>query len=181
MMLKPERHIWEEGSTHRGVAGKEYDEVWDYAEQLEARVAELELEKRDWHKIMFEEDGKTFNLMDWQARLQTELGMARVENQRLQQTFSDLQDEHQELHQQTQQLREALELCRTHVQELLEDSVYVKVQAENQRLRDALELFDAEGIKSWAKVIVREWKEGKKDYASMKVICVNRTLGNSLP
>ena len=34
--MKPERHVWEEDSTHRAVAGKEYDEVWDYAEQLEA-------------------------------------------------------------------------------------------------------------------------------------------------
>ena len=33
--MKPERHIWDEGSTHRSVAGKEYDEIWDYAEQLE--------------------------------------------------------------------------------------------------------------------------------------------------
>ena len=33
--MKPERHVWDEGSTHRAVAGKEYDEVWDYAEQLE--------------------------------------------------------------------------------------------------------------------------------------------------
>ena len=36
--MKPERHVWEEGSTHRAVAGKEYDEVWDYAEQLEATL-----------------------------------------------------------------------------------------------------------------------------------------------
>jgi hypothetical protein len=100
----PERHIWEEGSTHRGVAGKEYDEVWDYAEQLEARVAELEVERNGYEKraIRFAKG-----------------------------------------------VRETKE--------------------EFQRLRDALELFDAEGIKSWAKVIVREWKEGKKDYASMKV------------
>ena len=34
--MKPERHIWDEDSTHRAVAGKEYDEVWDYAEQLKA-------------------------------------------------------------------------------------------------------------------------------------------------
>ena len=39
--MKPERHFWDEGSTHRAVAGKEYDEVWDYAEQLEAENEEL--------------------------------------------------------------------------------------------------------------------------------------------
>jgi hypothetical protein len=39
--MKPERHIWDEGSTHRAVAGKEYDEVWDYAEQLEAENERL--------------------------------------------------------------------------------------------------------------------------------------------
>ena len=42
--MKPERHVWDEGSTHRAVAGKEYDEVWDYAEELEA---ELEMYERD--------------------------------------------------------------------------------------------------------------------------------------
>ena len=40
--MKPERYIWEEDSTHRAVAGKEYDEVWDYAEQLEEEFAELD-------------------------------------------------------------------------------------------------------------------------------------------
>ena len=39
--MKPERHFWDEGSTHRAVAGKEYDEVWDYAEQLEAENEHL--------------------------------------------------------------------------------------------------------------------------------------------
>ncbi len=34
-MKRPERYVWEDGSTHRAVAGKEYDEVWDYVEQLE--------------------------------------------------------------------------------------------------------------------------------------------------
>lgn len=37
--MKPERHVWEDDSTHRAVAGKEYDEVWDYAEQLERKAA----------------------------------------------------------------------------------------------------------------------------------------------
>lgn len=41
-MQKPERHVWEEGSTHRAVAGKEYDEVWDYAEALEAKAQQWE-------------------------------------------------------------------------------------------------------------------------------------------
>ena len=40
-MMKPERHIWDEGSTHRAVAGKEYDEVWDYAERLEAELEKI--------------------------------------------------------------------------------------------------------------------------------------------
>ena len=40
-MLKPERHIWEEDSTHRMVAGTEYGAVWDYAEALEAELAEI--------------------------------------------------------------------------------------------------------------------------------------------
>jgi len=39
-MKRPIRHIWEEGSVHRSVAGEEYDKVWDYAEQLEADLAE---------------------------------------------------------------------------------------------------------------------------------------------
>ena len=39
--MKPERYIWDEDSTHRAVAGKEYDEVWDYAEQLENQIVEL--------------------------------------------------------------------------------------------------------------------------------------------
>ena len=34
-MPKPKRHVWEEGSTHRAVSGKEYDEVWDYVAELE--------------------------------------------------------------------------------------------------------------------------------------------------
>ena len=34
--MKPERHIWEEDSTHRMVDGEYYDAVWDYAEQLDA-------------------------------------------------------------------------------------------------------------------------------------------------
>jgi len=41
--MKPKRHIWEEGSTHRAVAGKEYDEVWDYVDELEAELAGMEL------------------------------------------------------------------------------------------------------------------------------------------
>ena len=40
-MMKPERHVWEDDSTHRAVAGKEYDEVWDYAEQLEDKSEAL--------------------------------------------------------------------------------------------------------------------------------------------
>ena len=40
-MEKPNRHIWEEDSTHRSVAGDEYDEVWDYAEWLEAKLRVL--------------------------------------------------------------------------------------------------------------------------------------------
>ena len=40
-MMKPERLVRDEGSIHRAVAGKEYDEVWDYAEQLESQNAEL--------------------------------------------------------------------------------------------------------------------------------------------
>ncbi len=39
-MLKPERHVWEEGSTHRAVAGKEYDEAWEYVAALEAELQE---------------------------------------------------------------------------------------------------------------------------------------------
>ena len=39
--MKPERHVWDEGSTHRAVAGKEYDEVWDYAEELEAELEKI--------------------------------------------------------------------------------------------------------------------------------------------
>lgn len=34
--MKPKRHIWGEGSTNRSVGGDYYDDVWDYAEQLEA-------------------------------------------------------------------------------------------------------------------------------------------------
>lgn len=41
MTEKPNRHTWEEDSTHRSVAGYEYDEVWDYAEQLEAENERL--------------------------------------------------------------------------------------------------------------------------------------------
>ena len=40
-MNKPNRHLWKEGSTHRAVAGKEYDEVWDYVDQLEAENVAL--------------------------------------------------------------------------------------------------------------------------------------------
>ncbi len=39
--MKPERHFWTEDTTHRIVADKKYDEVWDYAEQLEAENARL--------------------------------------------------------------------------------------------------------------------------------------------
>ena len=46
--MKPERHVWDEGSTHRAVAGKDYDEVWDYAEQLEADVKALREELNKW-------------------------------------------------------------------------------------------------------------------------------------
>jgi len=49
-MNKPTRHEWEEGSTHRSVAGKEYDEVWDYVARLEAendKALELLEEGRD--------------------------------------------------------------------------------------------------------------------------------------
>ena len=38
MKPKPKRHIWEEGSTHRAVAGKEYDEAWDYIEYIEKNM-----------------------------------------------------------------------------------------------------------------------------------------------
>ena len=46
-MLKPKRHIWEEGSTHRAVAGKEYDEVWDYVAALEAELEQWQVEAKD--------------------------------------------------------------------------------------------------------------------------------------
>lgn len=45
-MKKPNRHIWEEGSTHRSIAGDEYDEIWDYAEQLEVRL-QFQIEAND--------------------------------------------------------------------------------------------------------------------------------------
>ena len=47
-MNKPTRHEWEEGSTHRSVAGKEYDEVWDYVAQLEAENSALKRECENW-------------------------------------------------------------------------------------------------------------------------------------
>jgi len=47
-MKKPNRHTWEEDSTHHSVAGDEYDEVWDYAEQLEAKNERLQT-RRDQH------------------------------------------------------------------------------------------------------------------------------------
>ena len=41
-MKRPNRHTWEESSTHRYMAGKEYDEIWDYAEWLEDDFERLE-------------------------------------------------------------------------------------------------------------------------------------------
>ena len=40
-MSKPQRHIWDESSVDRSVAGDFYDAVWDYAEQLEAENERL--------------------------------------------------------------------------------------------------------------------------------------------
>ena len=57
--MKPERHVWDEDSTHRAVAGKEYDEVWDYAEQLEA---ELEEERGLRYKTQNETSKRIFEL-----------------------------------------------------------------------------------------------------------------------
>lgn len=55
-MKKPNRHIWEEDSTHRSVAGKEYDEVWDYAEQLEADIEQRlkDAYNSGWGDAMFQ-------------------------------------------------------------------------------------------------------------------------------
>lgn len=58
-MQKPERHIWEEGSTHRAVAGKEYDEAWDYVAALEAQL-----------HAHIENEGDECPLCDLEARLQ---------------------------------------------------------------------------------------------------------------
>ena len=41
MSKKPNRRVWETGSTNRSVAGEFYDKVWDYAEALEAENASL--------------------------------------------------------------------------------------------------------------------------------------------
>ena len=46
-------------------------------EQARAEKAEAE---RDALDVKFEEDGVVYSLLDWQAKLQTELGIARVEN-----------------------------------------------------------------------------------------------------
>ena len=35
---RPKRIIWEEGSIHRSVAGKEYDELWDYIDYMEQEL-----------------------------------------------------------------------------------------------------------------------------------------------
>lgn len=60
--MKPERHVWDEGSTHRAVGGKEYDEVWDYAEQLEA-IKDRVIELLDDYSIV---DNKLRDLTRWE-------------------------------------------------------------------------------------------------------------------